>query len=425
MARPFLRVALLALALWACEDEATPGNQTGGAGGAGGSAGASTGGQGGATPQDAADDTGGAGGQDPDDASGDLGGAGGAGGGPDDGGARACAWGKLPTLGTSPPFSGFAPRPLYDPIGRRLIAVTRRDSPAITLDVFSLPLTGEPRWTMQTPQASPDGGSVALPSPGALLVRDRRLYAFQSPREALISLDLDNPTAWEVVATEGTSRLGRLVNNTALFWDAPANRMIFYGGYGFEGVPPDFPYELSFANTPATWNPLTLAAPITAGMGVFQAIHDEPRRRLVVYMETGGVPAQQSLHELSLADPATWTQLPLNGVTLPSVRGCSRGYDSRGHRMMFFGAGVFDHGNTGGAAGAPLDGGEDLTARVYSTSLDGEPHWRLLPTRMPGPRWGSQAAVYDEANDRMLLIDPAPAVDQDLTIWFLDLASCR
>jgi hypothetical protein len=425
LAPRFIHVALLALTLWACEDEAKPGNDAGAGGG-------STGGQGGATPKDAAEEPG-SGGTDPSDASGDSGGAesasgsGGAGGGDHDAmPATACKWGKFQTVGAGPPGSGLGPRPIYDPVGQRLIVVSRTDNVAGTLNVFSLALSGEPRWTMQTPQPSPDGGSVALPAPGVLLLRDRRLYAFQSPRQAMISLDLEAPTAWEVVPTEGETRLGRLVNSTTLLWDAPANRMIFFGGYGFEGLPPDFPYDLSFATTPATWNPLTLSAPIQWAMGVYHAIYDTPRRRLVVFRQDGDATAPPSLHSLSLADPPTWETLQSAGsVKLPSVKGSSSGHDSRGHRMMLFGAGAFDHGNTGGAAGAPLDGGEDRTARVYYAPLDGALHWRLLPTETPGPRWGNQAAIYDEANDRMLLVDPAPSVDEDMQMWFLDLASCR
>jgi hypothetical protein len=366
-----------------------------------------------------------------------AGGRGGNGGVADAGRARTCAWVKMVTAGERP-----SPRKaslVYDAPRRQMLLLAGRSVEGSALrdtdDLWALALSGEPTWTRIEPRLPAPTLDDDLPYRGHGVVDGHQLIVVtRATNGGVWSLDLANPAEWHVVPSEDerkTVPTFPLAYTGEPWLDEPGRRLVLYSGFAVPELPPTEPYQMRLSH-PAVF--ADLSPPPAPLFYAAHPIYDAPRRRLVVYGDSMRPPYDSwpNIWELSLLDPPTWSNVPTIGAPVITAKRGEALYDPIGQRMLVFALSQLDHngnfGGAGGQAGGPLDGGEDLTVRVFTLSLASQAErWRLLDTTA-GPRWLGQSIVYDEGQDRVLLFggnEPPYGSAFGNDVWSLELAACR
>ena len=185
-------------------------------------------------------------------------------------------------------------------------------------------------------------------------------------------------------------------------YDPIGQQMVFFGGYSDAlGGTLNQTWSLSTSGSPA-WNQLAQSGNIPPARQATSAIYDPIDQQMVIF--SGG--GQSDVWALSLAGTPAWSQLSPSG-TAPSQRNeHSAIYDPINQRMIVFG------GNNG----------SDLND-TWALSLSGSPAWtNLSPSGTPPPARNGHIAVYDAANQRMIVFgggagNPNPMND----VWALSL----
>jgi Galactose oxidase, central domain/Kelch motif len=309
------------------------------------------------------------------------------------------SWTSLMPAGATP-LGRFGHVAILDSARERMIAYGGEDGNDLPLrDVWSLGLGETQAWGELMPAGA---------SPTALLsstmihdaARDRIVVfggesggylndggASNPTTSAVFTLPLSGAPTWTVIAPGETSPASRLDHSAVL--DPSRDRMVVFGGAPgrFTAATNDV-WALDLGSM--TWTPW---APAGAGPGArrgHSATLDPMRDRMIVL--GGGATSSGASNEvwaLSL-DGSAWAPLSPAGIAPEPRRGHSAVYDSNGDRLIVFGG--------RSSSGSPL-------ADVWILSLGSEPPaWlSLAPTGAPpSGRWG-QVAVFDAANDRLVI----------------------
>ncbi|MGH7724418.1 MAG: Kelch repeat-containing protein [Candidatus Eiseniibacteriota bacterium] len=170
---------------------------------------------------------------------------------------------------------------IYDPPRDRLILFGGSDG-LLRNDVWSLPLTGTPRWTHLSPMGVPP-----------------------SPREA----------------------------HSAIY-DPVGDRMLVFGGH--DGAPRGDVWELTLAGTPQ-WTQLTPGGSPPAARGGHSAIYDPLRHRMLVVAGLGAGGVLGDVWQLSLGGSPTWSAIAPSGTPLPPRTRQVAIYDPPRDRLVLFG----------------------------------------------------------------------------------------
>jgi hypothetical protein len=221
----------------------------------------------------------------------------------------------------------------------------------------------------------------------------------------------------------------------AAAYDAASNRMVVFGGLGDFGYRNDV-WVLDNANgagagTPA-WSLETAGGAPPERRAVFYdyELFDPVSRRLIVFggdPDTAGPALADSwvLTEATGAPPSTtWIELIPTGGPPPPRRLHSTVYDSLSNRLIVFG-GCTPVGNNACISFGGIVR-NDVWVLANASGSGDPPTWiELLPTGSPPPARQNHVAVYDQANNRMIMWGGEPTLSWPTftDVWVLTNAN--
>jgi hypothetical protein len=325
---------------------------------------------------------------------------------------EAPSWAQLSATGT-PKDAGY--RTVYDPVRDRLIAFGHNSYVAAYRNVWVLPLAAPLVWSelVASPPMDDLEGTTAIYDPDG----DRLLlmggFDPYLPDEYIylgwtMGLSLGTTPGWSL-ATDWSEGIDGRINAIGVY-DSRQHRLIVQGGSSATGSLGDT-WALDLIGAP-TWSPLTSVPPLSRhGHAVAM---DTRRSRMMVF---GGrrysMCSSCGWHycsDLSAHDGVgAWTSLPTPG---PSGRAYSSMiYDPVRDRLVVYG-GLYEADN----------GADQLFGEVWSYAFADPPTWSLLVPAgtAPAARYG-HTAVYDAANDRMVVFGGTTAAGVTNEVWALDL----
>jgi len=208
---------------------------------------------------------------------------------------------------------------------------------------------------------------------------------------------------WSILPANGTAPAAR-DSHTAVY-DSANNRMIVFGGEEFSsGTVLNDVWVLSNANGQggtATWTQLSPSGTPPRARELHTAVYDAVNNIMTVF---GGFSSSgQTLfdawvlsHANGLGGTPVWTRLSPSGNKPPGSGGHTAVYDATNNIMIVF----------GGANSTITAETNGVYALSHANGLGGAPVWtRLLANGSPGSpaKRGSATAVYDPANNRMII----------------------
>ncbi|MEO5616464.1 MAG: kelch repeat-containing protein [Candidatus Eisenbacteria bacterium] len=360
-------------------------------------------------------------------------------------------WSSVPALG-SPPSARWGHAAVHDPVRKRMIVMGGYNGANLN-DVHALTLTGAPTWSPIAPAGAPPGGRRNhLVTYDAL--RDRILvfggYVGPSFVNDLWALNLSGPPVWTQLAAAGVPPSGRSMVGGV--YDPVGDRLIIHAGWDGVAYLGDL-WELALSGTP-TWSVLGASAPDPGLRRDHAAVYDAPSNRVIYF---GGYNGSYlgDVWALSLAGSPAWTALFPSGKAPSGRHSHTAVFDAAAHRMVVFGGYDSDYRNDVTAldltAGAETWGAipnsyvtspirdyaaiYDATrqravyfggfngayvARTWALELGPTPGWEVLLNGGPSGRH-SHSGVLDVAQDRMLVFG---GYDTNYLndLWSLDLS---
>jgi hypothetical protein len=316
-------------------------------------------------------------------------------------------WSPLSPAGPAP-SPRYDQSAVYDPARDRILVFGGYDGQARLNDVWSLSLKGRPRWRQLNP-----AGTLPTPRLEHAAILDPagdRMVVFSGLADGYVSdtwsLSLADRNVWTQITapSEPSVRWGQ----TAVY-DPVKARMVVFGGTadGYRLVSEI--WALTLSSTPVWTNlttPDTPPGPRWGHAAVFDALHE----RMLVF---GGYDQQLGFLNdawmLSLAGKTDWRRLQPSGVA-PSPRvGSAAIYDPVRDRML-----------VSGGEGSY----EGFSNELWALSLSGEPAWSQITTagEAPQPR-ADHSAIYDAANDRMVVYGGVCTSDYLGDVWALALSA--
>ena len=210
---------------------------------------------------------------------------------------------------------------------------------------------------------------------------------------------------WVLLGTQGDAPAPRRLQTS--IYDAQHDRMIVFGGY--DGTFFDDVWSLSFQTDPATWSQLAPSGGPPAARAGHVAVYDANDHRMVVFGGYDGVSApnlrRNDVWSLSLDGNPAWSDIT-PAVDGPSARSSAAAvYDSQRDRMI-------------------VVGGTDPGFRndTWALDLQGTPGWSAIGATTPPAAREEHSAVYDAANDRLILFGGYDAQYLYGDTWSLSLA---
>ena len=201
-------------------------------------------------------------------------------------------WSTLAVSGT-PPNQRYLANLVYDPARDRILLI---GSPQwLPVEVWALPLTGEPEWQKLVTSGDPSAryGQSTIYDP----ILDRLVMfggmTYSSPIRFLAeawALSLASG-AWTVTTPGGPAPGGR--EGHGALYDPERRRMIVFGGH-YEGPTRAFwndCWELNLDDTLA-WAEIPATGPLPGARSAFGTVYDPVRRRMLVH---GGINAQSEV----------------------------------------------------------------------------------------------------------------------------------
>src|SRR5262245_6050576 len=215
------------------------------------------------------------------------------------------------------------------------------------------------------------------------------------------SISLDGTPAWIQLKPTGTGPSAR--QGASAIYDPVRDRMLVFAGD--DGIARNDVWALSLSDPPA-WSLITASgAPPSARFG-HQALYDPVRDRMVIYAGAVGGTPTNDVWQLALAGTPTWSPLLVSGPIPLSRYGHTVIYDPVRDRMVMFGG--FD--------------GSTYRNDAWSLDLASLAWSPLAPTGSPPAGRYYQAATYDAARDRMVVLSGTSPGSEYKDVWALSLA---
>jgi len=322
--------------------------------------------------------------------------------------AGAGTWTKLNPSGGPPPVR-YASAAIFDAPRNRMVMFggTNIDADFVTTDlgdVWTLALTGSPKWT----QLSPVGSLPADVDQHAAVydpVR-QRLVTFGGNGanvDRLSALTLATTPTWSQFQTGGPMRR----EASFAIYDAARHRMLI--GLGQNDVSQcDDVWAYALSGTPSWTRIIAVGkAPNVPGAVALDSL----RSRLIVLgggFDETGTPVNP-VWSLTLTGTPTWSQLTPTGTAPVPRAGASAIYDPARDRIVMFG-------------GQLLADQSQFLSDAWALSLSGSTSWaKLNPTGSLPNDMDYHAALYDRRRDRMIVVDRSPPLPTS-AVWSLAFA---
>lgn len=237
-------------------------------------------------------------------------------------------------------------------------------------------------WTNLTPASGP--APIPRLTPASIYDADNhRMVTWSGQGQGAFfndvwAFDLNTNTWSQFTPTGGPPQIRYGVGYT---WDPLAKELVTFAGFTNLGR---FDDVWRFKPTASTWNNVS---PGTGPLArcLHAACYDAHNHRMIMYAGQNNSGPLDDIWSLDL-DTNTWTQF--NPVTKPSARYFSPVvYDSKNNRVTMFG-------------GQGLIG---FNAEVWVFDLWTNKWTHLAPGGTPPSQRGNSAAIYDGANDRMVI----------------------
>jgi hypothetical protein len=234
--------------------------------------------------------------------------------------------------------------------------------------------------------------------------------------------------SWTQLGPSGGRPVARILHTSV--YNPANNRMIVFGGLngaGMVGVEPllNDVWVLSNADgsgaTP-TWTLLSPTGGPPSARGYHASVYDAANNRMMVFAGDPSIGycsgAVNDVWVLSNADGTggtpNWTQLNPSGGPPPLRQGTKAVYDSATNRMVVFG------GNSN-ACGTPSNA---VWVLSNANGLGGTPVWtQLAPVGAAPAARSTHSAVYDSANNRMVVFGGGTSTVYVNDVWVLENAN--
>lgn len=303
------------------------------------------------------------------------------------------AWLELLPQGELPP-GRVAHTAIYDTLRRRMVIFGGMGNAtrARLNDVWVLSLSPSPTWVQLHPSGTPPTPRYNHPAVHDP-VRDRMVVFGGhdgAPLADVWALSLMDSPTWTLLHPEGPQPTTRTAH-TAIY-DPHGDRMIVFGG-SHNGTRLNDTWALTLSDPP-TWTQLPLQDPLPSARYHHEAVYDQRGGRMIVFGGWDGSHLSD-VWALTLVGAPTWTQLLPSGPAPSGRTGPTAVYDSNEDRLVIFG---------GGNANVP-----ELND-TWALGLSPNPTWtQLLPTGEPPLERGASAAIYHPENHRMLVFGGSTA----------------
>ena len=330
------------------------------------------------------------------------------------------AWSAVATTGTLPAARAYHGA-FFDPIRDRMVVVHGGVSLGFagTRDVAALSLGGTPQWQVLTPFTWTWHSTAVYDAPRDRLVIHGGLEGGACFNTAIqIALSSSPPLAvTPLLPPSFVQSAPAIIDGTAVL-DPLNNRMVVFGGqYAGSGFEPQYnntAYALTLGTSP-TWTSLG-SHPMGGRFGHSASTVNDGTPRMVIFGGTchhlcSGVP-YNDVWQLGFAPGSTWQQLTPTG-TKPTARLSHTSiWDPSRNSLIIFGGSTED-------LFAPIVRFND----VWELNLDGTPSWTLWTPvgTPPTPRTG-HTAIYDTLHQRMVVFGGRDAGGTLGDTWALSLS---
>jgi len=227
---------------------------------------------------------------------------------------------------------------------------------------------------------------------------------------------------WTTLIANGAAGAPAARDRHSAVYDSADNRMIVFGGEIFSSSTDlNDVWVLSNANGhggATSWTQLSPSGPLPAARAAHKAVYDSANNRMIIFGGGVGGSFTQVFHDVwvlsnanGLGGTPAWTKLSPGGVA-PNVLFTSAVYDSTNNIMTVFGGGT------------PTGASNAAWTLAHANGLGGTPHWtNIVANGAPGSpaRRSGHTAVYDTANNRMIVFGGQPASGPYMWIGFNDV----
>ena len=279
--------------------------------------------------------------------------------------------------------------------------------------------SGGPAWTTDYQQTADTGlfshSAVWDPATSVMMVFGGIDAGAESTDTNAVLLYAPAAASWTTLIANGAPGAPAARDSHTAVYDAASNRMIVFGGLSFSPETETFfndVWVLSNANGQGSpvWTQLSPSGTPPAPRSNQTAVYDAANNRMTVFGGLGS-DGEQLFSDVwvltnanGLGGSPAWIQLSAAGSLTADVELSSAVYDPVNNIMTLFG-------------GANL--GETATTNgvwtlSHANGLGGRPRWTNIVAPggagSPARRYG-HSAVYDAANNRMIIFGGAPAPD--------------
>ena len=275
-----------------------------------------------------------------------------------------------------------------------------------------------PHWTSNfrsTHDTGLEGQSAVYNQPTNTMIvfGGLSIAGFDDTNAVLLYAPATGDGLWSTLIPNGTAGSPAARDSHTAVYDSANNWMIVFGGQLFSsGTPLNDVWVLSNANGqggPATWTQLSPSGTLPAARGLHTAVYDPATNVMTIFGGFGSNGLGLSdvwvlSHANGLGGTPAWTKLLPSGGPPSGGYGSSAVYDSTNNIMtVFAGANHTVTASTNGVwtlSHANGVGGTPQWTNIVANGAAGSPAKRESPT-----------AVYDVANNRMIIFGGSPFPD--------------
>ncbi len=194
----------------------------------------------------------------------------------------------------------------------------------------------------------------------------------------------------------------------AAVYDPVRDRMLVFGGIDGGAFRSDV-WVLNLAGEPK-WTAITPSGTPPSARYGHAAVYDPLEDRVIIYGGDDGLTQLGDVWTLSLSGEPSWSELSPEGTLPPARELHTAVYDSIRGRMIVFG-------------GYSLTGSDEWLHDTWSLSLVGTPAWsEIAPEGAVPVGRAEHTCIYDPARDRMLLFGGGTGSGYRNDTWMLSFA---